>query len=227
MEVLKFELFSPTACFKTPFSLKGIETYPLPTYSTIIGLLYTALGRKWQGERFDISLQGRYETLFRDLVRFRKYNFKDKVLETLPLSVPTFRNLKVVVHIRGEKSLIEQFKNALEKPANYLFLSGGEYPVKISKVSYVSVKQEERTVRNRYYLTSDIYASEKSNVDVKFAQKTGICYRLPHFLKSLEPREYMWTLVYYYPAGTPVYGKLLIDQEGDTVWLCDFTQITG
>jgi len=81
MKVLKFEIFTPLAVFKTPFSIKGFETFPLPPYSTVIGLLYTALGRKYRGEKFQISVQGKYEVLFRDYQTFRKYNRKDRKIE--------------------------------------------------------------------------------------------------------------------------------------------------
>jgi len=61
--------------------MKGIEIYPLPPYSTIIGLIYKAMGRKWNGEHFQISIQGDYETIFRDYIWFKKYNLKKKELE--------------------------------------------------------------------------------------------------------------------------------------------------
>ncbi|HIP42890.1 MAG TPA: type I-B CRISPR-associated protein Cas5 [Aquifex aeolicus] len=99
MELLKFELFTKCSTFRVPLSIKGIETYPLPPYSTIIGLLYTAIGRKWKDKRFSISVQGNYDSIFRDYLRLKKYNRKDKKLETLPLQIPRLYNLKCIVHI--------------------------------------------------------------------------------------------------------------------------------
>jgi CRISPR-associated protein Cas5t len=40
MECLRVKLYTPTGIFKNPLSIKGIEVYPLPPYSTIIGLIY-------------------------------------------------------------------------------------------------------------------------------------------------------------------------------------------
>ncbi|MDQ7083112.1 MAG: type I-B CRISPR-associated protein Cas5b [Aquificota bacterium] len=113
--LLKFELFSPCATFKAPLSLKGIETYPLPPPSTIIGLLYTAVGRRWEGEKFSLSIQGVYESVFRDYIRMRKYNRKDKELSPLPLEVPRLYNFRALIHVRAERSLLEEFMTALRE----------------------------------------------------------------------------------------------------------------
>jgi len=47
MQCLRLKLYTPTGIFKNPLSIKGIEVYPLPPYSTIIGLIYRAMGRRW------------------------------------------------------------------------------------------------------------------------------------------------------------------------------------
>ncbi|RMH79404.1 MAG: type I-B CRISPR-associated protein Cas5 [Acidobacteria bacterium] len=220
-KLLKFELFVPTACFKTPFSVKGIETYPLPPYSTIIGILYTALGEEWKGERFDISIQGNYEAIFRDYIRFRKYNFKDKKLESLPLSVPTFYKFELKVHLEGDENLLKKFKNALEKPKTYLYLSGGEYPLKIKGVRFVYAEEKRYTLREPATLKAGAFVPETLVEKSGISTKESIHYKVPYFLKSLQPREHCWVDVYYYPKDTDICGKnLLVDNEGDLVWLC-------
>lgn len=218
MKCLSFELFTPTGIFKTPFSIKGIETYPLPPYSTIIGLLYTALGRKWQGETFRISVQGKYYTIFRDYIRMRKYNFKDKALEVLPLEVPILYNMRVVVHLSGEDALLEDFKRALEKPNTYLYLSGGELPVKIEDVRFVEVEEkrvEEYELNKSAYVPAEYYRKLTT-------YPSGIFYLLPAFLKrNSKIREHQWVEVYYLQKGTIIEkGNILIDKDrGIPVWL--------
>ena len=212
MECLKFELYSPCATFKTPFSLKGIETYPLPPYSTVIGLLYTALGRKWEGEEFSISVQGDCEALFRDYIRFRKYNRKDKELEVLPLEVPRLYNLCCVVHVLAEKKLIEKFTDALQKPKAYLFLGGGEYPVLVKNPRMVEVKEEEVELeikRSAFVPEDKIYLFDQ----------TGIPFRLPSFYEDGEDKTYQWAQVYFLPKLSIVEGRLFVDREGDIVWV--------
>ncbi len=221
MKCLRFELFTPTGIFKTPFSIKGIETYPLPPYSTIIGLLYTALGRKWQGETFDISIQGSHEAIFRDYVRFRKYNLKDKALETLPLEVPVLYNLRLVVHLRGEEALLEEFKNALKGPQRYLYISGGEYPVRVSGVELVEIEEgrvEYFKINHSAFVPANLY-------ERLFVSPSGILYHLPAFLKDGAIREHQWVEVYYLQKGTAIErGSIFVDKEGGLpVWLSSFT----
>lgn len=213
MECLKFEVFSPCATFKTPLSLKGIETYPLPTYSTIIGLLYTALGKKYAGERFSISVQGDYETLFRDYIRFRKYNRDDKKLQTLPLEVPRLFRLHAIVHIRGEEQLLKTFKEALEKPSVFLSFGGGEYPLLVKNPRILRVEEK--------FLESELkYSAYVPDRFKKAFYDKGIAFRIPSFYRiESGERVWNWETVYYFTKGTLFEGKLLSDEEGDTVWV--------
>ncbi len=219
MRALRFELFTPTGIFKTPFSLKGIETYPLPPYSTIIGLLYTAVGRKWQqGEEFQISIQGKHQALFRDYVRFRKYNKKNKVLETVPIEVPILYQLKLIVHIYGEDGLLREFAEGLRKPKTYLYLSGGEYPVKIQKLDFVEL--EERKVEELKLEWSAFIPRDRYGELSIFP--SGTLYLLPAFLKKESRlREHNWIEAYYLQSGTVIEkGKVLLEVKGGLpVWL--------
>ncbi|SHK15484.1 type I-B CRISPR-associated protein Cas5b [Thermocrinis minervae] len=214
MECLKFRLFSPCATFKTPFSLKGIETYPLPTYSTIIGLLYTAAGRRWQGEKFSISVQGTYKSIFRDYIRFRKYNRKDKLLEVLPIEVPKLFELECVIHIVGQRDLLVEFERSLKNPSTYLFLGGGEYPVMVKDVKIVSY--QERAMENQDIKLS-AYVPERYK---QVFSGSGIAFRIPSFWKdTISKGEWTWQTVYYYPNGSYIEGEVFVDEEGDFLWV--------
>ncbi len=218
MKALRLELFTPTGIFKTPFSLKGIETYPLPPYSTIIGLLYTAIGRKWQGEEFQISIQGRHQALFRDYVRFRKYNRKDKLLETVPIEVPILYQLELIVHLYGEYELMREFEEGLKNPQTYLYLSGGEYPAKIRRIDFVEL--EERKVEELKLEWSAFLPKDRYRELSLFP--SGILYLLPAFLKKESSlREHNWIEAYYLQSGTVIEeGKVLLEVEGGLpVWL--------
>ena len=43
MKILKLKLYQETACYKKPFATKVAETYPLPPYSTVIGMFHKIL----------------------------------------------------------------------------------------------------------------------------------------------------------------------------------------
>lgn len=214
MEFLKVELLSPCVTFKTPLSLKGIETYPLPPPSTVIGLLYTALGRKWNGERFSLSIQGDYEAIFRDYIRLRKYNKKDKILQVLPAEVPKLYNFKCVVHIGAEGRLIEEFLKALKSPSRYLYLGGGEYPVLVRDVKIVNAREYS----GKRKLKMNAFVSEAAR-DL-FYRFNFIQFRVSTFCrKEKGERVCDWLNVYYIQKGEIVEGNILVDEEGDIVWL--------
>ena len=46
MKALRLDLFQETACYRKHFAIKISETYPLPPYSTINGLLHRILDAK-------------------------------------------------------------------------------------------------------------------------------------------------------------------------------------
>ena len=221
MQCLRLKLYTPTGIFKNPLSIKGIEVYPLPPYSTIIGLIYKAMGRRWEGESFQISLQGDYEAIYRDYVWFRKYNFKDKVLEKLPLQVPILHNLRLLIHIKAEEKLLEEMEKAIKEPKELLFLSGGEYPVKVEEVKIVQCEEKEIPEEDAIKLKHNAYVPkkilEKASVD-----KKGVLFSLSYFYKnSQKPKTYSWIDVYYFQKGTQIYGSLIFDEDGYPVFLTE------
>jgi CRISPR-associated protein Cas5t len=221
MECLKLKLYSPVGIFKNPLSMKGIEIYPLPPYSTIIGLIYKAMGRKWNGEYFQISIQGDYETIFRDYIWFKKYNLREKELEKLPLQVPVLYNLKLIIHISAEENLLSEIENALKNPRELLFLSGGEYPVKIEEVKRVKYQeekvQEDDSVKLKYnaYIPDEWFKERKiSTTD------NGILFNLSYFYENqTKPKTYLWINSRYFQKGTLIYGDLLVDDDEDPLFL--------
>jgi CRISPR-associated protein Cas5t len=221
MECLKLKLYSPVGIFKNPLSMKGIEIYPLPPYSTIIGLIYKAMGRKWNGEYFQISIQGDYETIFRDYIWFKKYNLREKELEKLPLQVPVLYNLKLIIHISAEENLLSEIENALKNPRELLFLSGGEYPVRIEEVKRVKYQeekvQEDDSVKLKYnaYIPDEWFKERKiSTTD------NGILFNLSYFYENqTKPKTYLWINSRYFQKGTLIYGDLLVDDDEDPLFL--------
>ncbi|MEZ2661269.1 CRISPR-associated protein Cas5, partial [Aneurinibacillus aneurinilyticus] len=61
MRVLRLKLFQETACYTKPFANKVAETYPLPPYSTVKGMIHQLLQAN---ELLPLlfSVQGSYET---------------------------------------------------------------------------------------------------------------------------------------------------------------------
>jgi CRISPR-associated protein Cas5t len=219
MECLRVKLYTPTGIFKNPLSIKGIEVYPLPPYSTIIGLIYRAMGRRWNGEYFQISIQGDYQAIYRDYVWFKKYNFDKKKLGRLPLQVPILYNLWLLIHIKASEELLNEIENGLKEPKELLFLSGGEYPVKVEEIKRVKCEAREFSKFNSMELVYNAYVPSLLKREIKSTEE-GINFNLSYFYKNTKPKAYNWIEATYLKKGTLIYkGKLYVDEEGYPVFL--------
>jgi len=186
------------------------------------------LGRKYEGEKFQISVQGKYEVLFRDYQIFRKYNRKDRKIEKKPLEVPYLYNFRLLCHIAGDEKLLNTFAGALQKPKNFLSLGIAEIPAKVRFVKILSAKWENFRLRkplkwNAYipkHLVGNIRFSSPYRTESKIL--AGIEFLLPSFLKQVEPyRDYHFEEVLYLPKGFRLSGNLLVDEEGDFLFLTE------
>jgi len=221
MECLRVKLYTPTGIFKNPLSIKGIEVYPLPPYSTIIGLIYRAMGRKWNGEYFQISIQGDYETIYRDYVWFKKYDLdkRKKKLDKLPMQVPILYNLRLLIHIKASEELLNEIESGLKEPKELLFLSGGEYPVKVEEVKRIRCKEENFSKFKPMELVYNAYVPSLRRGEIKSTEE-GINFHLSYFYKNPKPKVYNWIEATYLKKGTLIYkGKLHVDEEGYPVFL--------
>jgi CRISPR-associated protein Cas5 subtype I-B len=220
MECLRVKLYTPTGIFKNPLSIKGIEVYPLPPYSTIIGLIYRAMGRKWNGEYFQISIQGDYQAIYRDYVWFRGEYLGDKE-DKLPLQVPILYSLELLVHVKAENGLLEDIERALKEPKELLFLSGGEYPVKVQEVKRVKCLEKFISEENRIKLNYNAYIQRELLENIGTSDK-GILFSLSYFYKnSQKPKTYSWVDAYYFQKGTEIYGSLILDEDNNPVFLAE------
>ena len=222
MECLRVKLYTPTGIFKNPLSIKGIEVYPLPPYSTIIGLIYRAMGRKWNREYFQISIQGDYQAIYRDYVWFRGDSLGDKE-DKLPLQVPILYSLELLVHVKAENGLLEDIERALKEPKELLFLSGGEYPVKFQEVKRVKCLEKFISEENCIKLNYNAYIQRELLENIGTSDK-GILFSLSYFYKnSQKPKTYSWIDAYYFQKGTEIYGSLIFDEDNNPVFLAEPT----
>jgi len=225
MECLRVKLYTPTGIFKNPLSIKGIEVYPLPPYSTIIGLIYRAMGRKWNREYFQISIQGDYQAIYRDYVWFKKHNFKDKELSRLPLQVPILYNLWLLIHIKASEELLNKIENGLKKPKELLFLSGGEYPVKVEEIKRVKCFEKHLSEEETITLNYNAYIPKEFKEKISLSGTgEGVLFSLSYFYKdSQKPKTYSWIDAYYLQKGTEICGSLILDEDNNPVFLAEPT----
>lgn len=153
MKILKLKLYQETACYKKPFATKIAETYPLPPYSTVIGMLHKILQAK-SGEYFpmNISIQGDYEGIFSNYQTLRAYKGKD-VVTAMPRNVHQLLNVNLIIHVEADDEIIDKIYENIINGTETFTLGRNEDLVRIDDIKILNdVKNVEDVdiVRNCY-----------------------------------------------------------------------------
>ena len=171
MKILKLKLFQETACYKKPFAFKVAETYPLPPYSTIIGMFHKIIGAK-PGEYFpmNISVQGNYESIFSNYQNLRMFKGKDQVT-AMPRNVHQLLNMELLIHIEADNEIVDKIYNNIINGKETFTLGRNEDLVRIEEIKYVKNKFIGEGDINKFsaYIPKDICERERLE---------GINYRL-------------------------------------------------
>lgn len=213
MKILKLKLYQETACYKKPFATKVAETYPLPPYSTVIGMFHKILQAK-PGEYFpmNISIQGNYEGIFSNYQNLRMYKGKEKVT-SMPRNVHQLLNVNLIIHVQAENETIDKIYQNIINGTETFTLGRNEDIVRIDSIKILEkVKEieEPRIVENAYipewidnevsginYRLNTTYTIQD---DIRKWNKVNVKYVEKHTNKSL--------------VGTEV----LQDEDGDNMY---------
>lgn len=214
MEVLRIKIFQPKACYTTPLSAKGIETFPLPPYSTLRGMVYNAMGRKYRVEdEIEFSIQGKYSAIYRDYWNAVKFGQNGR--EKKPIQVPTLHNVELLTHIKS--NILDEIEEAMKKPNMYLALGRADDLIQIVECKRVSL--EERDLRD--FHSRPLISHYSSYIPIEKANELGIrgiFYRLNYFYQIRENyRVFVQTKDVFY-VGAPYIiedGTILVDKDGD------------
>ena len=171
MKILKLKLFQETACYKKPFAFKVAETYPLPPYSTIIGMFHKIIGAK-PGEYFpmNISVQGNYESIFSNYQNLRMFKGKDQVT-AMPRNVHQLLNVEQLIHLKADDEIVDKIYDNIINGKETFTLGRNEDLVRIEEIKYVKNKFIGEGDINKFsaYIPKDICERERLE---------GINYRL-------------------------------------------------
>ncbi len=172
MKVVKLTARQTLASYRKPSSMQIKESYPLPPYSTIIGMIHLACGYQEYVD-MDISVQGSYYSKVNEL--YTRYEFKpgfyDKERHSIevkskenkstgltsgPANIELLTNVKLVIHIKPKlDNKIGEIYEGLKNPKEYLSLGRREDLLIIEKVEIVDV--EERILELDHKLNQDAY----------------------------------------------------------------------
>ena len=213
MKILKLKLYQETACYKKPFATKVAETYPLPPYSTIIGMFHKILQAE-PGEYFpmNISVQGSYKGIFSNYQNLRMYKGKDKVT-SMPRNVHQLLDVNLIIHVQAEDEIIDKiYKNIINGPETFT-LGRNEDIVRIDSIKILGDVNEVEESE----IKENAYVPEWIDNEVN-----GINYRLNTTYKIQDDiRKWNKVNVKYVEKHTnkSLYGtEVLQDEDGDNIY---------
>ncbi len=212
MKIIKLKLFQETACYKKPFAFKVAETYPLPPYSTVIGMLHKVLQAK-SGEYFpmNISIQGEYESIFSNYQNLLMYKGKDKIT-SMPRNVHQLLNVNLIIHIQTDDEVANKIYNNIVNGAETITLGRNEDLVRIDKIKMINNVKKMEDVE----VLQNAYIPEWISEDIH-----GINYRLnsTYIIKD-ELRKWNKVNVKYVEKNTnqEIYDEVLQDEDGDNIY---------
>lgn len=211
MKILKMKLFQESACYKKPFAFKVAETYPLPPYSTVIGMFHKILQAE-SGEYFpmNVSIQGNYESIFNNYQTLRMFKGKDTVT-SMPRNVHQLLNVELLIHVKADDSIIDKIYENIINGDETLTLGRNEDLVRIDEIKFVENAYEEDDVYiERYNAYVPNWQDENLN---------GINYRLnsTYEIKN-DLRKWKKVDVKYIERHTDsMLEKALMDEDKDII----------
>ncbi|MGM0471402.1 MAG: type I-B CRISPR-associated protein Cas5b [Bacillota bacterium] len=220
MEVLKLRLFQESACYKKPFAFKVGETYPLPPYSTVKGMLHRIIDAN-EFIPMQISIQGDYESKFVDYQSM--YFQKGKETTKKPLDMHLLHNVELVIHVQAKEGTLTRIVEGIKNLDEYLSLGRREDLVRIDEIKFVELEQIELAPFADDYTTRyPIYIPVNSK-QIDTAAVRGITYRLNWKYKIIEGlRQWEKIESKYVDRGEQLASKLsgdqlTVDSDGDLV----------
>lgn len=181
MKAIRIKIEQELVNYKVPTSFQLKETYPLPPYSTVIGMIHNACGFD-EYKEMQVSIQGKYHSKVNDL--FTRYEFKPEMkfesgrhqLETNGFGIgrgisttELLTEVELVLHIIPEnQDLINEIENGLKNPKEFISLGRREDLAIIREVKIVDIfekKGKELSNRdNLYFAYIPVELTKKVNL---------------------------------------------------------------
>ncbi len=215
MKAIRLKIFQNLVNYKLPTSFQLKETYPLPPYSTVIGMVHNAC-EFTEYVPMKVSVQGKYHSIVSEVYysysfaperldkdRLKNYvtitknsNEKQTGVYKSPLHQNLLSEVELLIHIVPEnQELVEEICEKLTYPHEYLSLGRredlivfGELP-KIVEVEETEL-EEDLSIKNSYsaYIPIEILKEEAVKIGSKEGVKiSGTVYKLT---KDYEIKNY-------------------------------------
>ena len=225
MKCIRLKLYQSFANYKVINSFQLKESYPLPPYSTIIGMIHSLCGFE-EYKEMDISVQGNYASKTNDLAtryefsttKFDKTRHQFKNSDNIGIVRGTSTNellvdVDLIIHIHmKDESLIDVVYESLKKPKEYISLGRREDIARIDEVKIVDVNEEYS--KKSINLDYNAYIKVEDDLVNSDATRYKICKDYT-YSKDKKYRKFNKVDVIHAKANDKIYRrrKVLSDSE--------------
>jgi CRISPR-associated protein Cas5t len=167
IKLLRLKIFQPSAHYRVPFTFSRRHTYPIPPFSTIIGLICNVLGiDNQENEDFkqlknglSLSIYGKYDFLNKEYIWFRnlsKESHKSRFGDTesrsinqliehpggqLPIKIDVLENVRLLIYIKHtDENFLNKIKEAFENPVKRI------YPLHLGRAEDLLIFEEIKII---------------------------------------------------------------------------------
>ncbi len=211
LKIMRLKLFQESACYKKPFAFKVAETYPLPPYSTIIGMFHKILQAQ-PGEYYpmNISVQGEYESIFSNYQNLRMYKGKGEVT-AMPRNVHQLLNINLIIHVKADDEVIDKIYNNIINGEETFTLGRNEDLVRVDEIKII---QKINKIDDFMWMNHNAY------IPTYMLDVTGINYRLnTKYTIVDELRKWEKVDVKYVEKDSEI-DDGYIDEDGEVIFWC-------
>ncbi|MFZ5987571.1 MAG: type I-B CRISPR-associated protein Cas5b [Bacillota bacterium] len=204
MRAVRLRLEQELVNYKVPTSFQLKETYPLPPYSTVSGMVHSLCGFE-DYKAMKISVQGRYLSKVNDL--YTRYEFKPGMsfevgrhqLETNGFGIckgvatcELLTEVELLIHIiPDDPSLVEEIEKAFNLPREFPSLGRREDLVVIKEVKVVNINEkileEDIELENNYtaYIPEKMIENKSIIIGSFSGVETGTRYNINKYYEKI------------------------------------------
>ncbi|MDE7339132.1 MAG: CRISPR-associated protein Cas5 [Lachnospiraceae bacterium] len=234
-KAIRIECFQNLVNYRKPSSFIIKESYPLPPYSTVLGMIHTACGYpRGEFHPMKVSVQGKNAGSVSELYTRYSFSFDTKYengrhqirIQEAGKSYGAFKGVahveliccnEMILHIVPSEEDFETVYRSLQNPPVYLALGRHEDILDIRNVKIVELQEKEEAITN-----NDIYIPVDS--DVYLGNSSTTIYTLTKEYEITKQGLRRWKAdggkvrAYYFPQNTAL-EDVLVDEYGDIVAL--------
>lgn len=232
---IRVTCFQNLANYRKPSSFIIKESYPLPPYSTVLGMIHTICGfPKGEFHPMKISIQGKNAGTISELYTRYSFSFDTRYedvrhqlcIQEESKSYGVFKGIayvelicsnEMIFHIVPLEADFEIIYRSLKNPLVYPALGRHEDLLDVRKVEVVELQEKEDALAN-----NDIYIPVNSAVSI--GRKSVTIYTLTKEYEITKEGIRRWKAnegkvrAYYFPHGESV-KNVLVDSHNDIVVL--------